>query len=276
MSEPTGFLPDSLGGLLRDRGKVRRLGTCILTYREATSTNELGLEWARRGAPHGSLLIAEAQTEGRGRWQRTWSSAPGGLYLSAILRPPEDETPRLSLVPVAASLAASEAIREIAGVAAKIRWPNDLLVEGRKLGGILCESSFSGSRPEFVVAGFGINVNQSAEDFPEEVSDIATSLRIVAGEKRELTQVAAVLGERLEHWWETCFADPLAVVRRWEELACGQKDTRVSVRDKEGQEFEATTAGMAEDGGLRVRLADGGVQTIYTEEVVFFTTLDPC
>ena len=263
--------PYPLGRLLRDRGKVRRMGECILAYQEVGSTNELALEWARRGMPHGCLILAESQTAGRGRWRREWSSARGGLYYTAILKPPEDKMPRVSLLPVAASLAAAEAIREVAGVDAKIRWPNDLLVDGRKVGGILCESSFSGDRPEFIVAGFGINVNQTREDFPEELATVATSLRLVTGDSHEPSLVAACLTERLEHWWERFIEDPSSIVRRWG----GQGETRVKVRHKEGHEFEATTSGMAEDGGLRVRLADGRVQTLYTEEVVFFRTTDP-
>jgi BirA family transcriptional regulator, biotin operon repressor / biotin---[acetyl-CoA-carboxylase] ligase len=263
-----------LGRLLRDRGRVRRLGAGIVTYQEAGSTNELALEWARRGAPHGSLVLAESQTAGRGRWQREWSSARGGLYYTMILRALDDEGLRMSLLPVAASLAATEAIREVAGVEAKIRWPNDLLVERRKVGGILCESSYSGSRLEFVVAGFGINVNQTQEDFPEELVAVATSLRGVTGGMHDPLLVAACLTERLEHWWERFIEDPPSIVLRWDELAFGQRQTRVKVRHKEGHEFEATTSGMAKDGGLRVRLADGRIETLYTEEIVFFRTLD--
>jgi BirA family biotin operon repressor/biotin-[acetyl-CoA-carboxylase] ligase len=267
-------MDSSLGRLLRDRGKVRRLGDCILTYQETGSTNEVAIDWARRGAPQGSLILAESQTAGRGRWQREWSSPRGGLYLTAILKPSGDILPGVSLLPVASSLAATEAIREATGVEAKIRWPNDLLVDGRKVGGILCESSFSGDRPDFLVAGFGINVNQTREDCPLELSSLATSLRLVTGRPHEVYLVAACLAERLEHWWEACSKDPSAIVVRWDELACGQREARVTVRHKEGQEFEAVTSGMADDGGLRVRLADGRVQTLYTEEVVFFRTLD--
>ena len=268
-------MESKLGRLLRERGRVRRLGECILTYQETGSTNELALDLARRGAPHGRLILAETQTAGRGRWQREWSSLRGGLYLTAILRPADGEQPSVSLFPVSASLAATEAIREASGVEAKIRWPNDLLVDGRKVGGILCESSFSGQRLDFLVAGFGINVNQALEDFPDELTKVATSLRLVTGGTHELPLVAACLVERLEHWWETCNEAPATIVPRWEELACGQTDTRVKIRYKEGREFEATTFGMAEDGGLRVRCADGRVQTLYTEEVLFFHTLDP-
>jgi BirA family biotin operon repressor/biotin-[acetyl-CoA-carboxylase] ligase len=268
-------MDSSLGRLLRDRAKARRMGDCILTYEETGSTNEVAIDWARRGAPSGCLVLAESQTAGRGRWQREWSSPRGGLYLTAILRPEGGNSPEVSLLPVASSLAATEAIREAARVEARIRWPNDLLVDGRKVGGILCESSFTGDRPDFLVAGFGINVNQTGDDFPPELSLLATSLRLVTGHPHEVSLVAACLAERLEHWWESLLKDPATIVGRWDELACGQRESRVTVRHKEGQEFEAVTAGMAEDGGLRVRLADGRVQTLYTEEVLFFRTLDP-
>jgi BirA family biotin operon repressor/biotin-[acetyl-CoA-carboxylase] ligase len=268
-------MESSLGRLLRDRGKVSQLGECVLTYQEADSTNDLALMLAGRGAPHGCLVIAETQSAGRGRWQRQWSSSAGGLYLTALLRPPDDKKPSITLLPAAASVAATEAISEATGVSPRIRWPNDLLVDKHKVGGILCEASFAGARPDFVVAGFGINVNQAREDFPEELATVATSLRIWTGSPQERLLVAACLAERLEHWWEKCLEGSSDILRRWGELAWGETGMRVRVRHKEGEEFEATTSGMAEDGGLRVRLADGRLQTLYSEEVIFFRNLDP-
>lgn len=258
----------SFGRLLRDRGKANQFGEIILTYQQAGSTNDLALSFARRGAPHGTLIMAEVQTSGRGRWQRRWCSSEGGLYLTAILRPRSGTSPNFSILPVAAAVAATEAILESSGIEPRIRWPNDLLLDGGKIGGILCEASFAGDRPDFLVAGFGINVNQAQQDFPDELATVATSLRVATGSQQERLLVAACLVERLELWWEKCLTKPSDVLRRWGELAWGETGMRVRVRHKEGEEFEATTAGMAHDGGLKVRLADGELRTLHSEEVV--------
>ena len=267
-------MASSLGRLLRERGKAGRLGQCILSYQVTHSTNQLGLDLARRGAPHGSLILAETQTSGRGRWQRSWSSPKGGLYLTAVLRPREGKEPCTPLLPAAASIAAAEAILEASGVKAHIRWPNDLLVDEHKVCGILCEASFAGERLDFLVVGFGINVNQTRQDFPDELADVATSLQMTTGSSHEIPLVAACLAERLEYWWEKCEESPSDILPRWSELAWGETGKRVRVRHREGWELDATTAGMAEDGGLRVRLADGRLQTVYSEDVLFLRDLD--
>lgn len=264
----------SLGRLLRDRGKASQLGACVLSYQEADSTNDLALTLARQDAPHGAVVLADTQSAGRGRWKREWSSLEGGLYMSVLLRPPPEKKPSITLLPAAASVAAAEAIVEASGLKPLIRWPNDLLLERRKVGGILCEASFSGERPDFVVVGFGINVNQAREDFPEGLQTVATSLKIETGRAQDRMLVAACLAERLEFWWERCFEKSPDILRAWEERAWGEAGMRVRVQDKEGKEFEATTFGLAEDGGLKVRLPDGRIQTLYSEDVHFLRGID--
>jgi BirA family biotin operon repressor/biotin-[acetyl-CoA-carboxylase] ligase len=264
----------SLGRLLRDRGKARQLGSCVISYQEADSTNGLALTLARQDAPHGMVVLADRQTAGRGRWRREWSSREGGLYISVLLRPPPKKEFSMTLLPAAASVAATEAIVEASALNPLIRWPNDLLLEGRKVGGILCEASFSGERPDFVVTGFGINVNQDREDFPKELQTVATSLKIETGCPQDRLQVAAFLAERLEFWWERCLAKSADILRAWEKRAWGEAGMRVQVQEKDGDEFEATTAGLAEDGGLKVELPDGRVRTLYSEDVHFLRGTD--
>lgn len=247
-------------------------GDVILTFARVSSTNEIALAYARRGLPHGSLVLADEQTAGRGRRGRTWNSPPGvGLYLTALLRPPEGGSPAPYLLPLAASVAAAEALRDgLAGgaVPVLIRWPNDLYVDGRKLAGILCEATFAGARLEYTAVGVGVNVNQEARHFGKELSDRATSLLLLTGRGRDRIEVAARLVERLEHWWDTSLAsDSQAVLARWRQLAEGEEGMKVRV-ERDGAPFEAITAGLAEDGGLRVRLEDGRLLTLYSAEVV--------
>jgi len=150
------------------------LGRPLYKYQIVRSTNDLALQLAREGAPEGTLVLAEAQTGGRGRWGRGWHSPEGkGIWASLILRPEDDPGGTLA-VGVASGIA--EAIRETAGVDAQVKWPNDVVVGGRKLAGVLVERGGGA-----YVVGFGVNVLQAKEDFPPELRDRATSLFLETG-----------------------------------------------------------------------------------------------
>jgi BirA family biotin operon repressor/biotin-[acetyl-CoA-carboxylase] ligase len=143
------------------------------------STNTDALAAARSGAPNGSVYFADEQRAGRGRGDHEWHSAAGeGLYTSVLLRTPIPAA-RLPLLPLAVGLAAAEAIRSVAGLTIDLRWPNDLLVGPRKVGGILVESKISGGAAEFIVVGIGINVHQRV--FDSDLSTSATSLDLETG-----------------------------------------------------------------------------------------------
>jgi len=154
------------------------------------STNNDALEAARSGAPHGSVYFADAQSAGRGRSDHRWQSDAGqGLYVSALLRM-QIPAQRLQMLPLAAGLAAMLAIREASGLTADLRWPNDLLLEDRKVGGILVESRLAGSTLDYAVVGIGINVHQRS--FDSSLATPATSLDLAAGRgvSREVLLVA--------------------------------------------------------------------------------------
>src|SRR5580692_10358453 len=151
-----------------------------LHFSEVTdSTNTDALEAARAGAPHGSVYFADEQLAGRGRGDHAWHSTAGeGLYVSALLRP-QMPASRLHLIPLAAGLAAAEAIRTVSGLKVDLRWPNDLLIGLRKVGGILAESKIEGDQVAFAVVGIGINVHQRS--FPPGLSTSGSSLDLEAG-----------------------------------------------------------------------------------------------
>src|SRR4051794_14278733 len=160
---------DELPSLLQ----TRWLGRAYRHLAECRSTNDEAAAWARAGAPHGALVIADAQTGGRGRLGRTWHSPPGeNLYFSTVLRPeiPPHRAPPLTL---AVGVALADAVRE-AGCDAQLKWPNDLLLDGKKVAGILTEMTTSGGRVEFVVIGIGVNLDARA--FPAELDGRATSI----------------------------------------------------------------------------------------------------
>ncbi len=177
---PTSPLPDAIADAL----STKRMGTPLRYRKTVGSTNADAAAWARNGAPEGAVVMAEQQTEGRGRHGRTWTAPPHqALTGSVVLRP--DLPPSLfSLIPLAASLAVADAIQTLAlPHPPRIKWPNDVLVDGRKCCGMLLETAMRGASPQphantHVVLGIGLNVNQTA--FPEGVD--ATSLRLETGQ----------------------------------------------------------------------------------------------
>jgi BirA family biotin operon repressor/biotin-[acetyl-CoA-carboxylase] ligase len=153
--------------------EIHHLATC-------DSTNDVAKARAREGAPVGTVIVADAQTEGRGTKGRRWYSPPGlGLYVSVLLRPPE--TTALTLLPLAAGLAARDAVSQGIALETRLRWPNDIVRDGKKLGGVLAESGFFGLVAKYAVIGLGLNLNHAEDDFPEELRSRSTSLFLESG-----------------------------------------------------------------------------------------------
>jgi BirA family biotin operon repressor/biotin-[acetyl-CoA-carboxylase] ligase len=225
------------------------------------STNSDTMDAARNGAPHGSVYFADAQLSGRGRGDHAWESAAGdGLYVSVLLRP-QIPAVRLPLLPLAVGLAAAEAIRTATGLAADLRWPNDLLIGSRKVGGILVEAKNSGNAVDFAVVGVGINAHQQA--FDSELSTPATSLDLETGGRISRQDLLVALLKSLER--ETLgLADSAAgvtVPARVEQASTWIRGRRVEVHGP--QACTGVTAGLDEHGFLLVR-TDSGVVTVQT------------
>jgi len=178
--------------------KTKIFGKKVYSYRKVGSTNVLGFRLAETKAEEGTLILADEQTKGKGRMGRSWYSPPGlGLWMSLILGPdiPPFKAPGLS---ICAGLALAQAILEITGIEAKIRWPNDCLIDGKKVGGILLELSAELDRINFVIVGIGVNVNHSAKDFPKSLAQTATSMKIKLG--KDISRLALLTSflERFE------------------------------------------------------------------------------
>jgi BirA family biotin operon repressor/biotin-[acetyl-CoA-carboxylase] ligase len=165
---------------IRSTLATARLGQHLHLHQSLTSTNSEAMTLAQNGAEDGTVVIAESQSAGRGRHARTWFSPPGlNLYCSVIVRGLGQGLTLadwLSWVPLTTALAATEAVQEVAAISLALKWPNDLLLDERKVGGILCESSLAIPDNPVVVIGIGLNVNVSLELFPDELRPIATSL----------------------------------------------------------------------------------------------------
>src|SRR5262245_53250705 len=159
---------------------TKALGHRLELFEQIDSTNREALNLAQADVAHGTVVVAETQTEGRGRLARTWYSPPGiNVYCSTVLRkapPAERMSAWLSWLPLITALAAAEAIESLAGITVGVKWPNDLLIAERKVGGILCESGTSQGLGPFQVVGIGINVNGTRADFPSDLSDTATTI----------------------------------------------------------------------------------------------------
>jgi BirA family biotin operon repressor/biotin-[acetyl-CoA-carboxylase] ligase len=219
------------------------------------STNSDAVQAARRAAPHGSVYFADEQRAGRGRGDHAWHSTAGdGLYVSVLLRPPIPAL-RLPLLPLAAGLAAAEAIRAAAGLTVDLRWPNDLLIGPRKTGGILIESKISRGAVDSAVVGIGINVHQ--ESFDSDLPTPATSLDLEARRRVSRQQLLAGLLKSLERE-ALGLADAAAGVTipaRVEQSSSWIRGRQVEVHGP--QACVGVTTGLDEHGFLLVRTTDG-------------------
>ncbi len=259
-------VPDRLSALeILPLLETHDLGRTLHAFEEVDSTNVVAFRLAVEGAEHGELVVAERQTQGRGRRGRSWSS-PGHLNLHAsfVLRPelPPQRAPELTLL---AAVALAESLRAT-GVPADIKWPNDLLVGGRKVAGILTELSADLDRIHFVVLGIGVNLNAAHEDFPPELAETATSVLEVTGRRVARAAFAAALAKRLEDWLDLHAAQGFRPVReRWRALSAtlGQEVLVTSER----REVRGVAVDIDEDGALRIRTADGAEERILAGDV---------
>ena len=164
------------------------------------STQRVAIDHALSGGPSGLVIVAEAQTDGRGRHGRRWHSPRGGLYVTAVLRSIEN----VRLLPLLAGVAVAEAIETFAGIEAELKWPNDILVGGKKIGGVIAESGWSGGEVKFTLLGVGVNVNNPLpEDLPE-----ATTLAREIGAELDIEPLLQTLIGRLRYHLQRLEADP--------------------------------------------------------------------
>ena len=241
------------------------LGGEVLVYDRIGSTNTALREMASKGAVEGTVVVANEQLAGRGRFDRTWNSPPGaGFYGSILVRPrslPLREAQTLTFV---AAIAVAEALQSLGAKDVAIKWPNDVLAGGKKVCGILTESGCVEDHVEWAVVGIGVNLRH--ENVPVELLDRATSLEDEGLHVSSLTLLSPLLAA-FDRWYGTLLERGAeAVIERWSELAPMAHDTRVSVDD--GREvFEATTAGVSPDGLLRVRRDGGPVEEVTAADV---------
>ena len=250
---------------LRIRLTGKTIG-CVFHYLETVdSTNHVALRLAQEGAPEGTVVMADRQTAGKGRLQRVWQSPPGcNIYLSVILRPTASP-PEASRITLLSGVAIAEAIASICPAGVTIKWPNDVLIRGRKVCGILAEmATVGGSRA--VILGIGLNVNIRREDFDPGHRDMATSLFEETGRTHSREDVVFLLCEWLERSYESFRCTGFAPIReKW--IARSDmtgKRIRVLFRD---EVQEGVMAGIDLDGKLLLNDGQGDVRRITAGDV---------
>jgi BirA family biotin operon repressor/biotin-[acetyl-CoA-carboxylase] ligase len=249
---PDLLLPDVLSPLVQ--------GTIFKTihhYYRIGSTNTAAMDAASAGAPEGSVFLAEQQTAGRGRGGNQWHSAQSaGIYCSVVLRPalPPSEALLLSL---AAGLAVHAAVQEIdSRVALDLKWPNDLLIAGKKVCGSLTEMNAEATRVRYIALGIGINVNQAS--FPAELQASATSLRLATGTEWSRVELCAALLKSLDREYRNLLNNPDAsktILARFQERSSTARGRQVRIEENGG--FEGVTEGLDARGFLQVRTPHG-------------------
>ncbi len=243
---------------------THELGRTLHCFDSVGSTNAEAFSLAQDGAFHGEVVVAEQQTEGRGRRGRTWASpARKNLYLSVVLRPelPPQRAPEVTLV---AAVALAETLRE-AGVQASIKWPNDLLVDGKKVAGILTELSADTEKVHFVVLGLGVNLNATPSDFPAEVAGLATSVMMARNQKVPRALFTAALLTKLEHWLELWTEQGFGPVREAWKAATSTLGHEVLVRG-EKSELKGVAEDIDESGALLLRV-NGSLERVLAGDV---------
>src|SRR5215469_2802714 len=229
----------------------------ILHFFKVDSTNSVAMALGESGEPHGTVVIAEEQTAGRGRAGHAWhSEKTNGVYMTVLLRPPipPQQAPLITLV---AGLAARQAILDLIDIAPDLRWPNDLLMGRKKFCGILTEMNAEQDRIHFVAVGIGINVNH--ERIPADLSAIATSLRIETRRAHSRVEIVARLLRHLESYYNRFLAEgPESIVARFSECSSYARGKRVRV-EAPTETYTGVTEGLEPTGLLRVKRDDGRV-----------------
>ncbi|NTU42861.1 MAG: biotin--[acetyl-CoA-carboxylase] ligase, partial [Nitrospirales bacterium] len=233
----------------------------VLLISSTGSTNSLARDLVSRGHPEGTVIIADYQTEGRGRHGRKWIAPQGkNISMSIILTPPLTfrDTPLLTLM---AAVACTSAIREKFSLPVSIKWPNDIMLEGKKLGGILTELRAEGERIIHAIMGIGINVNLSADEIPDEIRETATSFLIGAGREVSRTEVAASILNEIGRWYEILMSQGGKPVREeWLRLSSTiGKEVKVTMPS---ETITGKAVGIDETGMLILRLPHGGIRVI--------------
>jgi BirA family transcriptional regulator, biotin operon repressor / biotin---[acetyl-CoA-carboxylase] ligase len=262
-ARPDLLLPAELGGVLGEA----TVGSTIISFPRTSSTNSIAFRLAEDGAPEGTTVLAEEQESGKGRLGRKWESPAGvNLYSSIVLRPRilPNHASQLTFV---SAVAVARAIRETTSLRPEIKWPNDVLVNGRKVAGLLNEMSAETDTVRFVILGIGVNINMERDQFPADLRYPASSLFLEGGERVDRLTFTVSLLREIDRLYASYRRGEYPSIREeWLSL-CNVRGRRVRV-ESSGSVVTGVVTGVEESGALLLETDDGRTETIYAGDVV--------
>ena len=243
------------------------VGQDLYVYREVCSTNTIAKFLSQNGIGNGSVVIAEKQTAGRGRSGKTWESPLGGIWLSIILTPNVDYS-NIPLITLATGVAVAKTLERIEVESCEIKWPNDIMINGKKVCGILTEATTSFNSIENVVVGVGIDANLNIEDFPEELKGKTTSLEIELGRKVDENLLIKLFLEEIEEIFELFnHGRHEKILKEWRKRSYTIGKI-VEVKKPFNQPYDAYALGISKEGSLVVEKTDGTLEKVISGECI--------
>lgn len=244
---------------------TKYVGKNLYVFSEVSSTNTIAKFLSQNGIENGSVVIAEKQTAGRGRSGKSWESPLGGIWLSAILTPDVDYS-KIPLITLATGVAVAKTFEKIGVENPKIKWPNDIMINGKKVCGILTEAITNFNTTEHVIVGVGIDANLSTEDFPEELQNITTTLEKEMGRKVNENLLIKIFLEELEKISELfsskCYED---ILNEWRKRSY-TIGKFVEVKKPFNKSYDAYAIGISKEGALIVEKTDGTLEKVISGE----------
>jgi BirA family biotin operon repressor/biotin-[acetyl-CoA-carboxylase] ligase len=250
---------------IKENLQTKFIGKTIHHFFEIASTNDLAKEIASIGAQEGTTIIAETQTQGRGRLGREWVSPAGGLWFSIILRPKLNvkDIPKLTLI---TSLAVAKTISQLLNLKTKVKWPNDVLIKTKKVCGILTEANTREKTINFVVIGIGINANIELHSLPPQIRENATSLKQELKREINREQLLQVLLEKMEHYYLMLLKGKFdLILKEWKTL-CDFLGSHVEVTTLK-EKIEGVAIDIDKNGALIIKLQDGTLRRVLSGDV---------
>ena len=245
----------------------RIIGKEIISLQEVDSTNVRIRTLAEQGAEEGTVVVADRQSAGRGRLGRRWESPAGvNLYCSTLLKPqiPVQQAPQLTFL---SAVAVADTLHQVCQITATLKWPNDVLVNGAKIAGLLNEMNAETEQIHFVILGIGINLNMQPEQFPSDLNYAATSAALECGHPVDRTLFLRTLLQRLDFYYLEFQKEGFGPIRRRWEALCNIMNQRVTVDQSLGSLLQGTVVGLDTDGALRVQTESGAVERVIAGDV---------
>jgi len=258
ISSPSKIVAEDLESRVQEK---QLIGKRIRVMEATTSTNDEAIKYASSQEPEGLVVLSESQTLGRGRMGRKWSSPKGkGLWFSVLLRPSltANECTKLT---IAAAVSLRRAINQITGATPDIKWPNDLLVKGRKVAGILTEMQAELDCVKYVIIGVGVNVNQSGDEFPEQLREIAASLKIITGVPINRTALAEEIFREMDKDYKRIAQGRFEEIAQEWAINCGSLNANVDIQTGH-RRITGRAESLDEVGALLVRTEHGRIERV--------------